>query len=123
MSPALPIPMPTASADHAAGSAKISVERLSAYFRAARVLRDVSLEIPAFSVTAIIGPSGCGKSTFLRCLNRMHELTPGARVDGRIRLDGEDLQGGDIDPVLLLLVGALNLVARFAARSRLEGMR
>ncbi len=99
MSPALPTPMPTASADRAAASAKISVERLDAYFRAAHVLRDVSLEIPAFSVTAIIGPSGCGKSTFLRCLNRMHELVPGARTSGTVRLDGGDLYARGVDPV------------------------
>jgi phosphate transport system ATP-binding protein len=82
-------------------AAKFTVERLNAYFRAAHVLHDVSMVIPALSVTAVIGPSGCGKSTFLRCLNRMHELTPGARADGAIRLDGEDLNGGEVDPVQL----------------------
>jgi phosphate transport system ATP-binding protein len=80
---------------------KIEVERLQAYFRSAHVLRDVSLAIPPLSVTAVIGPSGCGKSTFLRCLNRMHELTPGARVEGSIRLDGADIHAGDVDPVAL----------------------
>jgi phosphate transport system ATP-binding protein len=80
---------------------KIAVERLQAYFRAAHVLRDVSISIPALSVSAIIGPSGCGKSTFLRCLNRMHELIPGARADGAIRIDGVDIQGGGVDPVAL----------------------
>jgi phosphate transport system ATP-binding protein len=80
---------------------KIGVERLQAYFGAVHVLRDVSLSIPALSVTAVIGPSGCGKSTFLRCLNRMHELTPGARVEGAIRIDGEDIHGGGVDPVAL----------------------
>jgi phosphate transport system ATP-binding protein len=82
-------------------SPKIVAERVSAYFRSARVLHDVSMVIPELSVTAVIGPSGCGKSTFLRCLNRMHELTPGARVEGTIRLDSEDLHGGDVDPVHL----------------------
>jgi phosphate transport system ATP-binding protein len=80
---------------------KLAVERLDAWFGAAHVLRDVSLVIPPFSVTAVIGPSGCGKSTFLRCLNRMHELTPGARSEGSIRLDGEDVNGGGVDPVEL----------------------
>jgi phosphate transport system ATP-binding protein len=80
---------------------KLAAERLHAWFRSAHVLRDVSIEIPALSVTAVIGPSGCGKSTFLRCLNRMHELTPGARVEGTIRLDGRDVHGGDVDPVHL----------------------
>ena len=82
-------------------SAKITVERLNAYFRAAHVLHDVSLAVPELSVTAVIGPSGCGKSTFLRCLNRMHELTPGARVEGAIKLDAEDVNGRDVDPVHL----------------------
>ncbi len=80
---------------------KMEVDRLDAWFGAAHVLRSVSLEVPAFAVTAVIGPSGCGKSTFLRCLNRMHELTPGARSEGAIRLDGEDVNGGDVDPVQL----------------------
>ncbi len=80
---------------------KFAVERLHAWFRAAHVLRDVSMVVPELSVTAVIGPSGCGKSTFLRCLNRMHELTPGARAEGTIRLDGEDVNGRDVDPVQL----------------------
>ena len=80
---------------------KIVAEGVNAYFGKAHVLRDVSMVIPALSVTAVIGPSGCGKSTFLRCLNRMHELTPGARVEGTLLLDSEDLLGGDVDPVHL----------------------
>jgi phosphate transport system ATP-binding protein len=84
-----------------AADAKIVADRLHAYFGSAHVLRDVSMTIPPLSVTAVIGPSGCGKSTFLRCLNRMHELTPGARVEGTIRLDAQDVNGGDVDPVAL----------------------
>ena len=61
----------------------------------------MSFVIPPRAVTAIIGPSGCGKSTFLRTLNRMHELTPGARVDGHVTLDGVDIYGQDVDPVQL----------------------
>jgi phosphate transport system ATP-binding protein len=61
----------------------------------------VTFVIPPRAVTAIIGPSGCGKSTFLRTLNRMHELTPGARVDGRVTLDGVDIYRQDVDPVQL----------------------
>ncbi|BDG04008.1 phosphate ABC transporter ATP-binding protein PstB [Anaeromyxobacter oryzae] len=80
---------------------KIAVEGLQAYFRSSHVLHSVTTTIPALSVTAIIGPSGCGKSTFLRCLNRMHELTPGARIEGTIRLDGQDVHGRDVDPVSL----------------------
>ncbi len=83
------------------GAAKIEVERLSAWFGASRVLRDVSLQVPDRSVLAVIGPSGCGKSTFLRCLNRMHELVPGARAEGRLLLDGQDLYGPGVDPVEL----------------------
>ena len=80
---------------------KIAVEGLNAHFRKAHVLRSVTASVPALSVTAVIGPSGCGKSTFLRCLNRMHELTPGAWMDGAIRLDGQDVHTGDVDPVEL----------------------
>jgi phosphate transport system ATP-binding protein len=80
---------------------KISVEHLNAHFGDSLVLRSVSAAVPALSVTAVIGPSGCGKSTFLRCLNRMHELTPGARAEGSIRLDGQDVLGREVDPVHL----------------------
>jgi phosphate transport system ATP-binding protein len=80
---------------------KLAVEHLQAWFGKARVLRDVSLQVPASSVTSIIGPSGCGKSTFLRCLNRMHELVPGARSEGGVSLDGEDLYARSVDPVSL----------------------
>ncbi|MCI4338350.1 MAG: phosphate ABC transporter ATP-binding protein [Thermoplasmata archaeon] len=76
---------------------KLEVSDLNARFGAKRVLYDLSLALPDRAVTAIIGPSGCGKSTFLRCLNRLHEETPGASVTGTIRLDGEDLRL--LDPV------------------------
>ncbi|HTP27023.1 MAG TPA: phosphate ABC transporter ATP-binding protein PstB [Anaeromyxobacteraceae bacterium] len=77
------------------------VERLQVWFGDRHVLRDVSIDVPALSVLAVIGPSGCGKSTFLRCLNRMHELVPGARVDGGVFLDGGNLYARGIDPVQL----------------------
>jgi phosphate transport system ATP-binding protein len=64
-----------------------------------KAVEDVSMTIAPNKVTALIGSSGCGKTTFLRSLNRMHELTPGARVEGRITLDGEDIYGAGIDPV------------------------
>jgi phosphate transport system ATP-binding protein len=80
---------------------KLQVEHLDAWFGSAHVLRNVNLAVPERSVLAVIGPSGCGKSTFLRCLNRMHELTPGARAGGRLLLDNEDLNGSGVDPVLL----------------------
>ncbi|WP_022867354.1 phosphate ABC transporter ATP-binding protein PstB [Schaalia vaccimaxillae] len=60
---------------------------------------DVCVEIPANSITALIGPSGCGKSTFLRTLNRMHEAIPGARVEGEVLLEGQDIYAKDVDPV------------------------
>ncbi len=82
-------------------SGEIGVERLSAYYGPFRAIRDVSMTIRPRSVTAIIGPSGCGKSTFLRSLNRMHELTPGGRIEGRLTLDGVDLYAPDVDPVQL----------------------
>jgi phosphate transport system ATP-binding protein len=71
--------------------ARVAVEELNAYFGSAHVVRDVSVDFLSRQVTAIIGPSGCGKSTLLRCLNRMHETVPGARAEGRVRLDGRDI--------------------------------
>jgi phosphate transport system ATP-binding protein len=77
------------------------VEHLAAGFGSATILKDVSVVIPEKSVLAVIGPSGCGKTTFLRCLNRMHELVPSAWSRGRLLLDEEDLNAGDVDPVRL----------------------
>ncbi len=76
---------------------KVSVQKLNAYFRSNHAIKDVSLEVPANSVLAVIGPSGCGKSTFVRCLNRMHELIPGARAEGKVILDGQDIYSGQVD--------------------------
>ncbi|HSB19767.1 MAG TPA: phosphate ABC transporter ATP-binding protein PstB [Anaeromyxobacteraceae bacterium] len=84
-----------------APSSKIVVENLRAWFGASTVLRDVSVAVQERSVLAVIGPSGCGKTTFLRCLNRMHELTPGAGASGKLLLDGEDLYAREVDPVRL----------------------
>ena len=69
----------------------IDVSDLDIYYGEFKAVEGVSMTIPARSVTALIGPSGCGKSTFLRSLNRMHEVIPGARVDGKIVIDGQDL--------------------------------
>ena len=71
--------------------AKISLERVSFYYGKFRALGDVTMQIPERRVTALIGPSGCGKSTLLRMLNRMYDLVPGSRAEGRILLDGEDV--------------------------------
>ncbi len=81
--------------------AKMEVQRLSAWFGQTQALKEISLQVRARTVLAIIGPSGCGKSTFIRCLNRMHELTPTARSEGTVLLDGEDVLSGEIDPVQL----------------------
>jgi phosphate transport system ATP-binding protein len=77
----------------------LQVRDLACTFGRHRVVEDVSLDFPAHSVTAIIGPSGCGKSTVIRALNRMHELVPGARVEGRVLLRGHDVYARGTDPV------------------------
>ncbi len=85
----------------ATGSAipALTVRQLSVFFGNHHVLKDVSLDVPARAVTAIIGPSGCGKSTFLRALNRMHELVPEARMTGKIRLFGDDIYAPGVESV------------------------
>ncbi len=77
----------------------IDVSDLDIYYGDFLAVEGVSMTIPARSVTALIGPSGCGKSTFLRSLNRMHEVIPGARVDGKIVIDGQNMYDADVDPV------------------------
>ena len=78
---------------------RIDVAGLHAYYGATRAIEDISMTIEPRTVTAFIGPSGCGKSTFLRTLNRMHEVIPGARVEGKVTLDDVDLYGAGVDPV------------------------
>jgi phosphate transport system ATP-binding protein len=78
---------------------KMRAEALRCWFGKSPALKGVTMPVVAEKVTAIIGPSGCGKSTFIRCLNRMHELVPGARVEGRVLLDGADIYGPGVDPV------------------------
>jgi phosphate transport system ATP-binding protein len=80
---------------------KLRARALSAWYGDNRVLRSVSIDLLACKVTAIIGPSGCGKSTLIRCFNRMHELVPGARVEGSITLDGDDLYAHASDAVMI----------------------
>jgi phosphate transport system ATP-binding protein len=77
----------------------IDISDLSIYYRDFKAVEGVTMTIPVRSVTALIGPSGCGKSTFLRSMNRMHEVVSGARVEGKILIDGQDLYGSDVDPV------------------------
>ncbi len=78
-----------------AGGAHLEAVNVSAWFGALKVLERVSLKMVPGAVTALIGPSGCGKSTFLRVLNRMHEMVPGARLGGEVRLDGVDIYASD----------------------------
>ncbi|MBI5708299.1 MAG: phosphate ABC transporter ATP-binding protein [Armatimonadetes bacterium] len=81
--------------------AKIRSEGLRAWFGQNEVLKGISMPIPERQVTAIIGPSGCGKSTFIRCINRMHEVVPGARAEGKVTLDGQDVYAPGVNPVRL----------------------
>ncbi len=83
----------------AVATEKLGVRDLNVYYRSFQALKNASLSVEEHRVTALIGPSGCGKSTFLRALNRMHDLTPGARVTGSVILDGTDIYDASIDPV------------------------
>jgi phosphate transport system ATP-binding protein len=74
-------------------------ENLSAYYGTFKALADINVTIKQNRITALIGPSGCGKSTFIRCLNRMHEVTSGGRIEGKLLLHGENIYGKDVDPV------------------------
>jgi phosphate transport system ATP-binding protein len=88
---AAPVPLQT----------KLEAIDLSVDYGAFRAVRSVTLAMPANRVTALIGPSGCGKSTFIRALNRMHDLTPGAKVTGSVLLDGRDIYAPHVDPVTI----------------------
>jgi len=80
---------------------KMRSENLQAFYGHTPVLKGVSLPLVKQQVTAIIGPSGCGKSTFIRCLNRMHEVTPHARIEGKVFLDEQNIYAPEVDPVLI----------------------
>ena len=100
-----PVTTRAADAKRAEGTAidrqakRFSVRGVNLYYRDFHAVADVSMTIEPNQVTALIGSSGCGKTTMLRSLNRMHELTPGARVDGEVELDGHDIYGPGVDPV------------------------
>ncbi|HJS28294.1 MAG TPA: ATP-binding cassette domain-containing protein, partial [Anaerolineales bacterium] len=79
----------------------IDVRSLNFYYGKFQALTDINLDVLPQKVTALIGPSGCGKSTFLRCLNRMNETIPEARIEGSIRLGGVDIYGPEIDLIVL----------------------
>jgi phosphate transport system ATP-binding protein len=80
---------------------QLEAARLTALYGRRAVVKDVSIPFPTHTVTAVIGPSGCGKSTFLRCLNRMHELSEGGWVTGKVLLDGQDIYEPGVDPIRL----------------------
>lgn len=80
-------------------STKLEARDLDVYYGSFQAIKNANLSVPEHCVMALIGPSGCGKSTFLRALNRMHDLTPDARVEGRVLLDNQDIYGSNIDPV------------------------
>lgn len=88
-------------ADNQNNSAALNVKNLSVYFGKNQAVKNVSFDIAARAVTAIIGPSGCGKSTFLRAINRMHELNPDARMEGDIHLFGDDIYSKNVEPVVV----------------------
>jgi phosphate transport system ATP-binding protein len=102
-----PVPLPTPairtgrSGTAADNPVKIDVASLNFYYTAKRALEDITLKIQSNVVTAFIGPSGCGKSTFLRTLNRMNDIILGARVDGTVLIDGQNIYGPGIDVVQL----------------------
>jgi phosphate transport system ATP-binding protein len=99
----LRMPVREPDAAHAAefSSSILRIESLSAYFGDTQAVREVSLDVIAHEVTAIIGPSGCGKSTLLRCLNRMHESAPTARVEGHVHFHDQDIYADGVDPIAL----------------------
>jgi phosphate transport system ATP-binding protein len=113
---------------------RVKLEGLHAFYGDAAAVRNVSLDFPPNEVTAIIGPSGCGKSTLVRCINRMHEEIPGARAEGKVLLDGQDLYASGVDVVAVRrAVGmvfqkpnpfpTMSIFDNVAAGPRLTGMR
>ena len=80
---------------------KVSIKKLEAWFGTKQAIKDVSLDVKENTITAIIGPSGCGKTTLIRCLNRMHEMTPSSRSRGQVIIDGIDIYDRNIDPVII----------------------
>jgi phosphate transport system ATP-binding protein len=94
-------PLPTLPPAVSGGVVETTIETkdVSVYYGSFRAVRDVSLTVPKNQITALIGPSGCGKTTFLRCLNRMNDLIPSARVEGKVLYHGIDVYDAEVDPV------------------------
>ena len=120
--------------DKSAEKFKVRIENVNGWYGSKRAIKNVNLDVKEKSVTAFIGPSGCGKTTLLRCLNRMHEMTPGAHADGRVVLDGIDIYDKSIDPVVIRRrIGmvfqkpnpfpTMSIFDNVAAGLRLNGMR
>jgi len=123
-----------AGAPAAAGPTKIELRGVNGWFGKKQALININLKLPANKVTAIIGPSGCGKSTLVRTINRMHELVRGARVEGEVLMDGQNLYASGVDPVLVRRhIGmvfqkpnpfpTMTVFENVAAGLRLNGMR
>lgn len=93
-------PTPPEDSNSQVAAPAFDVKNLSIWYGEKRAIKDISIQIPAKTVSAIIGPSGCGKSTFLRCLNRMHELVPRTRIEGQILFNGENLYRPGSDPAM-----------------------
>jgi phosphate transport system ATP-binding protein len=83
------------------GTGILVVDHFSAWYGTTIALKNINMNIKSQAITAIIGPSGCGKSTLIRCMNRMHEMSHGGRVEGRILVDGQDIYARGVDPVLV----------------------
>ena len=122
------------SIEKSAEKFKVRIENVNGWYGSKRAIKDINLDVREKSVTAFIGPSGCGKTTLLRCLNRMHEMTPGAHADGRVVLDGIDIYDKSIDPVVIRRrIGmvfqkpnpfpTMSIFDNVAAGLRLNGMR
>jgi len=94
-------PTPTKLQDSVETKNRIELENLSIFYGDFMAVEDVNLQVRPQSVMSFIGPSGCGKSTVLRSIDRMHEVTPGAHIHGRVLLDGEDIYAPNVDPVLV----------------------
>jgi phosphate transport system ATP-binding protein len=80
---------------------KVSIRNLEAWFGSKQALKNINLDVEQKTATAVIGPSGCGKTTLIKCLNRMHEMTPGAKAKGQVIIDGIDIYDRNIDPVII----------------------
>lgn len=96
-----PVDTALAAPSPEAKPAMVRIRNVDFYYGDFQALKAISMDIAANAVTALIGPSGCGKTTFLRCMNRMNDLIDGARMSGSIEIDGQDINGSDVDPVQL----------------------